>query len=67
MQWNLELLNFLTWTGVLTVVFVIARRVSGSAPGLTAVLAMFVIGGLGLWDSAMITVALILVSVASSS
>ena len=62
-QWNLNALNFLTWIGVIAVVVVIALRVSGWRSALIAAIAAFVIGGLGLWDQAMITVALILVSV----
>ena len=49
-QWNLNLLHFLTWPGVLTLVFVVALRVSGIRAAVTAALAVFVIGGLGLWD-----------------
>ena len=62
-QWNLNVLHFLTWVGVLAVVLVISLRVSGVRAAATAVVATFVIGGLGLWDPAMITLALILVSV----
>ena len=62
-QWNLDALHFLTWPGVLTLVFVIALRVSGLRAATTAAIAGFVIGGLGLWDSALITLALIVVSV----
>src|SRR6185369_4000011 len=42
---------------------VISLRVCGVRAAATAVVATFVIGGLGLWDPAMITLALILVSV----
>jgi len=63
-QWNLNVLHFLTWPGVLAAVVVIAARVSGIRAALTAGVAVFVIGGLGVWDPAMITVALIMVSVA---
>src|SRR6185295_18193941 len=63
-QWDLNVLHWLTWPGVLTVVVVVAARVSGIRAALTAGLAVFVIGGLGVWDPAMITVALIVVSVA---
>jgi glycine betaine/proline transport system permease protein len=62
-QWNLNALHFLTWAGVIVLVVVIAARVSGWRSAIIAGLAVFVIGGLGLWDPAMITVALILVSV----
>jgi len=63
-QWTLNLLHFLTWPGLLALVFVVALRVSGVRSAVTAAAALFVIGGLGLWDSGMITLALILVSVA---
>jgi glycine betaine/proline transport system permease protein len=63
-QWNLDVLHFLTWAGVLAVVIVIASRVSGVRAAITAGVAVVVIGGLGLWEPAMITVALMLVSVA---
>jgi glycine betaine/proline transport system permease protein len=63
-NWNLNVLHFLTWPGVLALVIVVAARVSGIRAALTAGLAGFVIGGLGVWDPGMITVALILVSVA---
>jgi glycine betaine/proline transport system permease protein len=63
-QWNLNVLHFLTWPGVFALILVIALRVSGVRAALTAVAAAFVIGGLGLWDPALITVALIVVSVA---
>src|SRR5207244_3224393 len=63
-QWDLNGLHFLTWPGLLTLVVVVAARVSGVRSALIAGLAVFVIGGLGVWEPAMITVALILVSVA---
>ena len=63
-QWNLNALHFLTWPGVFVLVFVIGLRVSVIRAAATALLAVFVIGGLGLWESGLITVALILVSVA---
>jgi glycine betaine/proline transport system permease protein len=63
-QWNLNILHFLTWPGVFALVFVVGMRVSGTRAAATALLAVFVIGGLGLWESALITVALIVVSVA---
>jgi glycine betaine/proline transport system permease protein len=63
-QWNLNILHFLTWPGVLALVVVVAARVSGIRAACIAALSVFVIGGLGLWEPAMITVALILVSVA---
>jgi glycine betaine/proline transport system permease protein len=62
-QWHLNALTWLTWTGVLALVFVVAWRVSGIRAALTAAAAVFVIGGLGLWDAGMITLALIVVSV----
>jgi len=65
-QWSLNALHFLTWPGVFALVFVVARRVSGIGAAVTAVGALFVIGGLGLWDPAMVTVALIVVSVTIS-
>ena len=46
-QWNLNVLHFLTWPGVFALVFVVARRVSGIGAAVTAVGALFVIGGLG--------------------
>jgi glycine betaine/proline transport system permease protein len=63
-QWNLNALHFLTWPGLLVLVVVIAARVSGLRSAGVAGLAVFAIGGLGVWEPAMITVALILVSVA---
>ncbi len=63
-QWTLNFLHFLTWPGVFALVFVVALRVSGIRAAVTAAAALFVIGGLGLWDSALITLALIVVSVA---
>src|SRR4051794_20914696 len=63
-QWSLNTLDFLTWPGVLALVFVVALRVSGIRSACIAALAVFTIGGLGLWDPGMITVALIVVSVA---
>ena len=63
-QWTLNGLHFLTWPGLLVLVVVVAARVSGIRAALTAGVAVFVIGGLGVWEPAMITVALILVSVA---
>jgi glycine betaine/proline transport system permease protein len=63
-QWNLNALDWLTWPGVLALVFVVSLRVSGIRSACTAALAAFVIGGLGLWEPGMITVALIVVSVA---
>ena len=63
-QWDLNFLHFLTWPGLLTLVVVVAARVSGIRAALTAGVAVFVIGGLGLWEPGMTTLALILVSVA---
>jgi glycine betaine/proline transport system permease protein len=63
-QWNLNALHFLTWPGLLVLVVVIAARVSGIRAAAVAGAAVFVIGGLGVWEPAMITVALIVVSVA---
>jgi glycine betaine/proline transport system permease protein len=62
-QWVLNFLTFVTWPGLLAIVFLVAWRVSGLRAGLTAAAALFVIGGLGLWDQGMITIALIVVSV----
>jgi glycine betaine/proline transport system permease protein len=62
-QWNLNILHFLTWPGLLVLVVVVAARVSGWRAALIAGAGVFVIGGLGVWEPAMITVALILVSV----
>ena len=62
-QWNLNALHFLTWPGLLVLVVVVAARVSGWRSATIAGAAVFVIGGLQLWEPAMITVALILVSV----
>jgi glycine betaine/proline transport system permease protein len=64
-QWNLNFLHFLTWPGLLALVVVVAARVSGIRAAITAGAAVFVIGGLGVWEPAMITVALMLVSVAT--
>ncbi len=63
-QWVLNFLHFVTWPGLLALVVVVTARVSGVRAACTAGIAVFVIGGLGLWEPAMITVALILVSVA---
>ena len=63
-QWDLNVLHFITWPGLLTLVVVVAARVSGIRAALTAGVAVFVIGGLGVWEPAMVTVALMLVSVA---
>jgi glycine betaine/proline transport system permease protein len=63
-QWNLNALHFLTWPGLIALVVVVAARVSGVRAAITAGVAVFVIGGLGVWEQAMITIALILVSVA---
>ena len=54
-QWNLNVLHFLTWPGLLALVVVVAARVSGIRAAITAGVAVFVIGGLGLWEPAMIT------------
>jgi glycine betaine/proline transport system permease protein len=62
-QWSLNGLEFLTWPGLLALVLVVSWRVSGLRAALTAAAALFVIGGLGLWDEGMITLALIVVSV----
>src|SRR5258707_9524199 len=45
-QWNLNVLHFLTWPGVFALVFVVGLRVSGIRAAVTALLALFVIGGL---------------------
>ena len=63
-QWTLNVLHFLTWPGLLALVVVATARVSGIRAACTAGLGVFVIGGLGVWEPAMITVALLLVSVA---
>jgi glycine betaine/proline transport system permease protein len=63
-QWDLNALHFITWPGLLTLVVVVAARVSGIRAAITAGAAVFVIGGLGLWEPALVTVALMLVSVA---
>ncbi|MDQ1535279.1 MAG: glycine betaine/proline transport system permease protein [Actinomycetota bacterium] len=63
-KWDLNFLHFLTWPGVLMFVIVVAARVSGLRAALAAGVAVFVIGGLGVWEPAMITIALIVASVA---
>ncbi len=63
-QWALDALNSLTWLGVLAVATLVALRVSGWSAAITAAAGTVLVGALQLWDSAMITVAMILVSVA---
>lgn len=65
-QWTLDGLNFLTWVGVLAVAALVALRVSGWSAALIAATGTVLVGLLQLWDSAMLTVALILVSVVIS-
>ncbi len=62
-QWTLNGLKFVTWVGVLAVAALVALRVSGWNAALTAAAGIVLVGVLQLWDSAMLTVALILVSV----
>ena len=45
-QWTLYFLHFMTWPGVLALVFVVALRVSGVRSAVTAGVAVFVIGTL---------------------
>ncbi len=65
-QRTLDGLNFLTWVGVFSIATLVALRVSGRAAAGTAAGGVLLVGVLGLWDSAMQTVALILVAVAIS-
>jgi glycine betaine/proline transport system permease protein len=63
-QWSLNFLHFMTWPGLLALVVVVAWRVSGIRSAIVAGAGVFVIGALQLWEPAMITIALIVVSVA---
>ena len=63
-QWTLDALHFLTWVGVLAFVALVAMRISGWVAAITAAAGVGLIGILGLWEPAMQTVALIVVSVA---
>ena len=65
-QWTLNGLKFVTWVGVLAVATLVALRVSGWTAALTAAAGVVLVGVLQLWESAMLTVALILVSVVIS-
>ncbi len=62
-QWTLDVLNFLTWAGVVAIATLVALRVSGWPAAVTAAAGTVLVGVLQLWDSAMITVAMITVSV----
>ena len=62
-QWHLNVLHFITWPGLLALVVIVVARVSGWRAAIVAGAAVFVIGGLGVWEPAMTTVALIVVSV----
>ena len=63
-QWTLDGLQFLTWVGVLAIATLVALRVSGWIAAATAAGGVVLVGVLQLWDPAMETVALIIVSVA---
>ena len=65
-QWTIDGLKFVTWVGVLAVATLVALRVSGWSAALIAAGGTILVGVLQLWDSAMLTVALILVSVVIS-
>ena len=62
-EWTLDALNWLTWVGVLALAALVALRVSGWFAAAGTAAAVVLVGALQLWDSAMLTVALILVSV----
>lgn len=61
---TLWLLRTLRWTGVLGAIALIARRVAGWRPAFVATGALLMCGILGVWDQTLITLALMLVSVA---
>jgi len=63
-QWSLDVLNFLTWAGVLGITALVSLRVSGWIAAVTTAAAVVLIGVLGLWDPAMQTVAVLVVAVA---
>ena len=60
---TLWMLRTLRWTGVLLSVALIAKRVAGWRPALIACGSLLMCGVLGVWDSTLIALALMLVSV----
>ncbi|MGZ4676435.1 MAG: ABC transporter permease [Acidimicrobiia bacterium] len=62
-HWALDVLDFLTWWGVLAVATVVALRVSGWSAAVTAAAGVFLIGLLGLWEPGMQTIAVLVVAV----
>jgi glycine betaine/proline transport system permease protein len=60
---TIDLFELLRWPGVVAVAAAIAWRTGGVRAAVSAGLAMFVVGVLGVWDPAMITLAVMLVSV----
>lgn len=61
---TLWLLRALRWTGVLATVALIARRVAGWRPVFVATGSLLMCGILGVWDQTLITLSLMMVSVA---
>ena len=60
---TIDLFELLRWPGVVALAAAIAWRTGGSRAAISAALALFVVGVLGVWDPAMITLAVMLVSV----
>jgi glycine betaine/proline transport system permease protein len=58
-----SLLNWLTWLGVVALTGAIGWRTGGLRAGLTGALAMFAVGIIADWNHAMITLAIMIVSV----
>ncbi len=58
-----DVLAWLHWPGVLTLVGLVAWRVGGRSASVASVLSLFAIGLLGLWEPAMATMAIMVVSV----
>jgi glycine betaine/proline transport system permease protein len=59
-----SLLNWLTWLGVVAITGAIGWRTGGLRAGLTGAAAMFAVGIIADWNHAMITLAIMIVSVA---
>jgi glycine betaine/proline transport system permease protein len=57
-------LRTMRWTGVLLTVVLIAKRVAGWRPALVASISLLMCGVLGVWDQTLLTLSLMLVSVA---
>jgi len=59
----IQLLDWLHWTGVLALAFVLGWLRAGWRPGLTAAILLFGVGLTGFWDESMITLAIMIVAV----